>query len=288
MNHLFTIIALVCSNTLNAQLLNSNFDTWGTNGSLDTLTDWRCLNQIGGPSSGFAGTKKDTNLVNNSYAVTVHRWYHHAYDMIAQSAPIVIRPDSITGYYWYKNTTLVPTYDTALIVVRLTRWNYAQMRRDTVGYCKIELDSTPVYKRFSSAITYIYTVLPDTVTTIISPSKFSGPAGCLSTTGFCSYLTIDDLRLIKKPDTTTNVVKQFTANHANIYPNPNNGTFTLQLKNTSFSNGTVTVYDVVGKEVYRSQLTNSKSEITLNQPKGIYFVKLQLDDAVLTKRVTVE
>jgi ELWxxDGT repeat protein len=73
----------------------------------------------------------------------------------------------------------------------------------------------------------------------------------------------------------------------NIYPNPNNGTFTIETTN-NFKNGSVSMYDIMGREVYQSPITNSKFSITINQPKGIYLVKLQLDDAVLTKHIVVE
>jgi ELWxxDGT repeat protein len=73
-----------------------------------------------------------------------------------------------------------------------------------------------------------------------------------------------------------------------IYPNPNNGTFTLQLDNTNFSNGSIKVHDMMGREIFKSQITNPKSQITLQQPKGIYLVKLQLDDVVLTKQIMME
>jgi ELWxxDGT repeat protein len=73
-----------------------------------------------------------------------------------------------------------------------------------------------------------------------------------------------------------------------IYPNPGDGNYTIELKEFDYTDKYITVYDILGKEVYKCPITNPKFQITLNQPKGIYIVKLQLDDAVLTKRVVVE
>jgi ELWxxDGT repeat protein len=73
-----------------------------------------------------------------------------------------------------------------------------------------------------------------------------------------------------------------------LYPNPNDGNFIIELDNQTFKKGTVSVYDLLGREVYQSQITKQQTQITLNQPKSIYLVKLQLDDAVMTKRVVVE
>jgi ELWxxDGT repeat protein len=90
---------------------------------------------------------------------------------------------------------------------------------------------------------------------------------------------------------TTNItgIAELTSAPFNLYPNPNDGTFTIQLGNQTFEKGTMSVYDMMGREVYfQSQIPNSKFQITLNQPKGIYMVKLLLNDMVMTKRVMVE
>jgi hypothetical protein len=95
-------------------------------------------------------------------------------------------------------------------------------------------------------------------------------------------------------DTTTYPVSVFnhTQNQSvpfSLYPNPSDGNFTIELKDDNFKQASVTVYDIMGKLVYgKSQIPNSKFQITLNQPKGIYLIKLQVDDAVMTKRLIVE
>jgi ELWxxDGT repeat protein len=120
---------------------------------------------------------------------------------------------------------------------------------------------------------------------------FSGIAeynGSLWFAAFYDSTRCAELWSVKDTMTYTGIPNVNTNLDFKLYPNPNNGTFTLQLDNANFRNGTVTVYDVVGKEVYKSPITDSKSQINLNTAKGIYFVKLQLDDAVLTKRITIE
>ncbi|MBS1771421.1 MAG: T9SS type A sorting domain-containing protein [Bacteroidetes bacterium] len=89
--------------------------------------------------------------------------------------------------------------------------------------------------------------------------------------------------------TTTTGINTVYTPVVSIYPNPNKGTFTVSLQNNYGSNTMVTVYDMMGKEIYQSPITNNKSQISLGDvPKGVYMVKLQLDDAVITQRVTVE
>jgi hypothetical protein len=65
--------------------------------------------------------------------------------------------------------------------------------------------------------------------------------------------------------------------HFKVYPNPNNGTFTLSydLKNTSDAN--VLITDVTGKVVYQSEIDNMNNFKTIdirNYQNGIYFIQL--------------
>ncbi|MCC7332905.1 MAG: T9SS type A sorting domain-containing protein [Flavobacteriales bacterium] len=77
--------------------------------------------------------------------------------------------------------------------------------------------------------------------------------------------------------TTVGVYKNQLNYFSSIYPNPTNGSFTLQLKNEN--NCTISIVDVTSNEVYT--LNNVKSDkINLNIShlnKGIYFVKVFAD-----------
>lgn len=60
-----------------------------------------------------------------------------------------------------------------------------------------------------------------------------------------------------------------------IYPNPNNGNFTLSLSNENKQSISIDVFDVFGKSIYQSK-TNEET-VNLNLPNlnsGVYFVKL--------------
>ena len=85
-----------------------------------------------------------------------------------------------------------------------------------------------------------------------------------------------------------NVSKTKTNAGFSLYPNPNNGSFTLALENANISKANLQVYDIVGRMCYTTDITESKTIITTNLPAGMYFVKLQVDGATLTKRITVE
>ncbi|OSZ79129.1 hypothetical protein CAP35_13010 [Chitinophagaceae bacterium IBVUCB1] len=73
-----------------------------------------------------------------------------------------------------------------------------------------------------------------------------------------------------------------------LYPNPNKGTFILQIDNADFATASLMVYDLVGKLVHQQTIASSTQTIALQQPAGIYIVSVKIDDAVLTNQVVIE
>ena len=74
-----------------------------------------------------------------------------------------------------------------------------------------------------------------------------------------------------------------------LYPNPSNGQFTLDCANISSGKVVITVYNIVGKEIYTSVLHANQSIIDLTgQASGIYFVRVQNEQGFVTKRLVIE
>ncbi len=75
-----------------------------------------------------------------------------------------------------------------------------------------------------------------------------------------------------------------------VYPNPSNGKFELEINNLQLTkNYILEIYNLQGKKIVQSTITNAKSEIDLsNQSKGIYLIKFNDGQAVLTKKVIIE
>lgn len=83
---------------------------------------------------------------------------------------------------------------------------------------------------------------------------------------------------------TTDIEENNQETGINIFPNPNNGTFAIQAVN-----GQLSIYNILGENVYRSEIKNKKSEIDLSkQPKGIYFVKIFDGEKVYSKKIIVQ
>jgi hypothetical protein len=69
----------------------------------------------------------------------------------------------------------------------------------------------------------------------------------------------------------------------NIYPNPITNLFTIQ---STIANGIVEIYNVLGKIIYSEKLKSDR--IFLNQPAGIYLVRVSDEDKFWMEKVVIE
>lgn len=78
-----------------------------------------------------------------------------------------------------------------------------------------------------------------------------------------------------------------------LFPNPNNGQFTLQLQSENDGNANVRVFDVAGKMVAQQGYASAKGENRFtvdvaNAPAGIYFVEVTVGDQRFVKKMIKE
>lgn len=84
---------------------------------------------------------------------------------------------------------------------------------------------------------------------------------------------------------TQNVVGD---NIARIYPNPNNGTFVIELKNTS-DNADVKLFDLTGRLVYSAKENSNLIHVNMNQINaGMYVVEVKADGLISRTKITVQ
>jgi|GEM_PF-6756496 len=76
-----------------------------------------------------------------------------------------------------------------------------------------------------------------------------------------------------------------------VYPNPNNGEFTVKCSANSESFGHIIVYNMFGEEVYTLQCAIGNSQFTLdlsNLPQGIYTLHVELNNGTIVKKLIIE
>jgi hypothetical protein len=84
--------------------------------------------------------------------------------------------------------------------------------------------------------------------------------------------------------------KALTENEMNVFPNPSEGKFTLQLSEAMLTSGeTITIYNSVGNIVWEKPITENTLEIDLsNMSKGIYYVHIFDGRKNLSKKIVLQ
>jgi len=74
-----------------------------------------------------------------------------------------------------------------------------------------------------------------------------------------------------------------------IYPNPTTNRFSIDLDETKLKSADVMVYDVQGRLVLQTIVTNQKKEVDVsNLTKGIYFVKIYSGNSFVASKLVIE
>ena len=74
----------------------------------------------------------------------------------------------------------------------------------------------------------------------------------------------------------------------NIYPNPNEGVFTLKFNSNSIKNRSLKIYNSNGKLIHKQSILNSENQIEIENPKsGIYFLQTIANSGITTKKIII-
>ena len=107
--------------------------------------------------------------------------------------------------------------------------------------------------------------------------KWASISDCRSTTRTEAVVTVEDCSNIN----------ELSFGDLNIYPNPNNGEFTIT---NSQEITELIITDLQGKIVYNNSSINlNKVNVELsNLERGVYMINIQTNDGTITKRITVQ
>ncbi|MCL2040800.1 MAG: T9SS type A sorting domain-containing protein, partial [Bacteroidales bacterium] len=79
-------------------------------------------------------------------------------------------------------------------------------------------------------------------------------------------------------------VETWHAASLQVYPNPTSGTLRVTSDELRVTN--VEIFDIVGKACNESRVTRNENEMDISfLPSGIYFLKIQTADGVVTRKV---
>ncbi|MBT6837965.1 MAG: DUF5011 domain-containing protein, partial [Bacteroidetes bacterium] len=76
-----------------------------------------------------------------------------------------------------------------------------------------------------------------------------------------------------------------------IYPNPNNGHFTIENQNPNQAIHSVSVFNQMGQEVYFKEINRSQTGsivIEIRQPSGIYFIQVKSEKGLNISKILIE
>lgn len=85
------------------------------------------------------------------------------------------------------------------------------------------------------------------------------------------------------------IESKFNEKSIELYPNPNDGNFTLNYKNATIKNATINVFNVLGENIQTIILTNMNStQINISEfGIGAYYLRVMAENNTITKKVFV-
>ncbi len=121
-------------------------------------------------------------------------------------------------------------------------------------------------------------------------AELASPTGIAIDTKGNLYIADQGNGRIRKVSSITTEVALIIANQqVNVFPNPNIGTFTLQLSGGGYNS--VKVYDELGRVVYSKLLEASQAdrtlELNLDAPNGIYIIQINSEKGSIGKRIVI-
>ena len=106
--------------------------------------------------------------------------------------------------------------------------------------------------------------------------------------GTVQWYTISDIPMLRMNfDPSTTAISDVKQTIFNLYPNPTNGIFVIELD--AISKYDVRVYNVLGQTVYTTSTNAMSTTVDLSSfDKGIYTVELKDENTIYTEKVIVE
>ena len=131
--------------------------------------------------------------------------------------------------------------------------------------------------------TYVISGTPTTVGTGTFTITAENPnAIIVPPTTKCSATSTTNFTVIDNPTTSLDVL----ANSVKVFPNPSKGEFNVDFSRIALGKATIRIYDIQGKQVYASNVSNNLMTISLeNLSSGIYLMEVDSAKGRILKRL---
>lgn len=87
-------------------------------------------------------------------------------------------------------------------------------------------------------------------------------------------------------ESINDIKEDLSESQIQIYPNPNSGLFTIKLGN--LSSGTIKIFNSNGNLIFTEPIIGEEIKVNIqNQPAGIYFIKIQSNKTIITKKIII-
>ncbi len=119
-------------------------------------------------------------------------------------------------------------------------------------------------------------------------AKLSTPMGiCLNNTGGM-YLAVSDRIRYIDGIVSVNAIDNSEDKGLNIYPNPNEGSFTVSISTTQKTTARMVITDIVGRIIRDIPVTtNQPIELSLEVPNGIYFITAYTKAGIVGGKINI-
>ncbi len=263
-------MACFCSS---AQIINGDFENWFTDSSGHArLNNWQHFD-FGFATAHLAATWEVSDAEHGTHALELSRWYSYRSEWVIQKTSTASKPTILTGYYKYIDNFLISPYDidTAVVYAWPTIWNSSTMQNDTIGMGKSLLMASSAYTPFTCPITYTDSRIPDSMIIFIKPSVWLSNGVFCRDSGYCSYLTIDNLSLTSPSE----IMEPFHHNEVSVYLDAQFSTLCIVATNKI---NEIVIHNLVGQQVYRGQYNDEKIKVDISAFPAALFVVTTIDD----------
>lgn len=201
---------------------------------------------------------------------------------------VILRIDgSYKHYYkkgteWYNSTIASFTGDRPKIYCdKITNTLYAVIRQGSTLRLYASSSNSGQWNEWHE-INSISDSFSSTTNSIMHPDGKQ-----LSTMAVSSDGRLQLIRWSLVPEEESSIGNKIADKHLDVFPNPTNGQFTLVLKEIKATQ--ISIYDMIGKSVYKMSDVEPNSTLNINLASGLYMVKIiDINNNYCTRKLIVK